>query len=389
MKENILIDNQNDDSIKTEDREFKNHDHAKDEIIKLAEGLTNQSELTENITLKISEFNSFLTPISEKILSINKKDNLLKMALLVNFSKKTEEIEQKILTYNTEFNSFKNKITECIESYSLVIQLIESLQSEINPVSKFYKNSLGIVAFNKMRIEDMNNKILHINSCLETIENFKTSTLYHLKESMGQGLANKRTHQLIETGLELLQKIINQTQTKIYISKIGVAIAAILFSYNYITSKYYIKYHTSENIYASEFSKATEAAKGMGGAMVDLESTMSGVISALSILIAFPVFFMAYQKLIRGNTVGFMALMIFSVIFCGGLLMLSETFDSNEPEIQYSVEVIKTIEFYNFGSLGNIFLLATCVFILIYSIFKKYQLKKQKNYQSNIKNLIS
>lgn len=401
MTENSLLSDQDDIFYDSSDFNKNKHEVAKEKINNFSEILISQAELTENITKNITEFNDYLKPISEKILIMNQQDDFYKLASFVHFNKNINEIGERIDSFNQKFITAKKDLYECINNYRNVVQLIEKLHSDLIEESKFYKNSLAIIAYNKMRIQDMKNKVLHIDSSIETLENFKSSTLYHLRESVSLGLVNKDVEVLIKENLERLDKEINHNE-KSYKFKKTVSLTVLFMAfYNFIAYKFPISYTSEKKIYASPaFSDNDQNfSPPLQSAIDDIFSLMGdifniGCIAVGTFMLLFSILRLSSSLQSQSENseedivVGFMMLVLSAAPFFIPIIF-NDIFDSNDEKVYQGTKIFNhTIEFYNLGISGSLILLLITMGVTLSAFYSKSKFKKTLNYKLDIFKLI-
>lgn len=365
------------------------HEMAKLRIKTYSETLINQSELTEKITKKITDFNNFLKPVSDKITKINTQDNLIKMVNLFYFGKNIDSINGKLSVFTYELNLLKDDTKSCIESYEDIIIKIKDAQKDLNGESKFYEHSAGIVTFNEIRIQDMKNKILNINNILETIENFKTSTIYHLKESIGQELSGKNAKDIIDENLKVLTDKILITQKSYSALKYTYSALFVLAAYNFWAYKFPIKYTSKEEIYKTVESGSFEAIGANAGVLTNsISEVMANIVKTGGVIAGGGLVLMGVFSLMsatrpesdRSAGSGLMMIVFGSVISILPSIMLDGILDDGTEQVFQGVKHTNvTLEFYNLGLSGCFVLIFAAIAFVILSLVKKAKLKRLTN----------
>lgn len=340
-------------------------DEAKKRITEYADILTNQSALIDKINITISESNQYLSPISNSLIGIEKTDHVTKLAIFACFKKNAEVIEDKIDGYIQQLNQHNEELSSCTYNYTNIVREIENLQILLDPESKFFQTAVGIVSYNKLRIVEMGNKDKQITHQIDVLEQFKVSTLYHLRESIDQEFVGKDTIALIEQKLiEIKNKIakIKSWKPRILISQV---ILIVLFFYNYLADKYHINFTRTVEKY-NEVSNSNDGLNVMD--VGQAAESLIGTITVMARLIALPLFIFGIFKVFHAvqdperNSVSSGVFFIFVSAFINMITFILPSPNTNGT-VAYIEHKTYTFDFFNLGATGSLIFLMLFVML--------------------------
>ena len=274
-------------------------------------------------------------------------------------------IEDKIDGYIQQLNQHNEELSSCTYNYTNIVREIENLQILLDPESKFFQTAVGIVSYNKLRIVEMGNKDKQITHQIDVLEQFKVSTLYHLRESIDQEFVGKDTIALIEQKLiEIKNKIakIKSWKPRILISQV---ILIVLFFYNYLADKYHINFTRTVEKY-NEVSNSNDGLNVMD--VGQAAESLIGTITVMARLIALPLFIFGIFKVFHAvqdperNSVSSGVFFIFVSAFINMITFILPSPNTNGT-VAYIEHKTYTFDFFNLGATGSLIFLMLFVML--------------------------
>lgn len=363
--------------------EILDGEKAKKEIIKHTELLNSKAELVGDINQLISESHAYLKPINNALTDvITSKDTVVKVATFWSFKKNSKSIENEVNSFIQKLSLKSNALDISSVEYEEILLKIKELQKYIDNESKFHRDIAGIISFNELRILEMKNLKIQTSTCIETLEQFKVSTLYHLRETIKNELLNKNPDKLISNEIATLNhRIAKLTNRSMKLIK-AFLFTFIITTYNYCTHRYNFIWNREKEIYSNSIagshleSELTEHVTSMYSFM----STALIVASTISFIMVLMKIAECIQDRNKG-LIGLMMNLIFLIIF-----MIVQRLISLEPEGNLVAihHITHTVSFYNFGSTGNVFFNAILLIMVAFYIFTKEKTKRNLNRMNKI-----
>lgn len=190
----------------------KHTDTVKDLIIEDSRALTNNANIIDSINQSIKDCNNFIKPVSEYIKDLNSDDKKINLAASVYFKKKLEDIDNKLFEYSQTLKEFNETLKNNISINTEILAKLTTKTKLLDSDQKFYKNALGIISYNQLKLQEMSNKVNEVQNFQENLDNFRLSTLYHLSETISQVPDDLLTDTSLFQNHEL-EKTLNELKT--------------------------------------------------------------------------------------------------------------------------------------------------------------------------------
>ncbi len=187
----------------------KNTDTVKDLIIEDSRALTKNANIIDSINQTIKDCNSFIKPVSEYIKDLNGDDKKINLAATLYFKKNLDDIDNKILEYSQNLKKLNENLKDNISINTEILAELTTKTKLLDSEQKFYKNALGIISYNQLKLQEMSNKVNEVQNFKENLDNFRLSTLYHLSETISQVPDNLLTDTSLFQNHELEKRLLN------------------------------------------------------------------------------------------------------------------------------------------------------------------------------------
>lgn len=341
--------------------------NGKQKIFALVSTLTDLNPNIIEISSPIEESNILLKSITDEINQLNTNDNLLKLANLAVLEAKLPKTRKQIDYFILRLLSGREETERVCLDYGRVIQSLESETKLLKDDDPLKVDALGIVSINNLKLKNYKNQVHSANSQIETLEKFKTITLYHLSDTINSNKQDKDSPILIE-----IRRVMQNLKEKQNIYGGSLFLFLILAGYNYLADNYHITYESTKEIAHSVSNSADKFSYGLSGVLSTMQ-TFGTFLSTIMLIAVGGSLFIS-----RSPTSLFMLLPAAGIGILSSLL--PALFGISESETTYTEQIVQvSYDFYNFGSMGTIILM----FLVICLGFMSYQKNKAyKRYSS-------
>lgn len=343
------------------------HKQAKDKIITLTEILNSKAVLIEEINLLIIESNSYLYSINSHLSDIikPKADPVIKISTFMQFKENHKTIEDKVSDYTQKIAEKIKTLAIHINEYTDALSDAKELQQYIYSDTKFFKDVQGIITFNELRILEMKNLDVQALKCLETLEQFKTTTLYHLRESTEFELLKKNPKEIIENEISQIENRVEKY--RVILIKVSL-LFSIIGIYNYLAYNYYINSNWSTNVYADT--------NNIPSILINIFPKLH---AAATIISMFMLLVGVLRLVKRGNPSSGFLMIVFAALLNFTFYVIYGIFGiESKPQVVSIEHVNFTVEFFNFGSYGTNIISFVCLIAINFIFYLKFK---------NIKNI--